>query len=67
MAPIDALIPLAIGLLLVLRPQSFVKQSGSPEDIAKKSRTLRTIGYVLVAVAALYVALVVLRSRVNAA
>jgi hypothetical protein len=54
MTLIDVLIPLAIGLLLVLRPESFLKKSGSQVEIARKSATLRKIGYVLVVVAALY-------------
>ena len=62
MSLFDALIPLAIGLLLVLRPQSFVKQANSPEEIAKKSGTLRKIGYVLVAVAVLYALITLVRS-----
>ena len=53
MSPIDVLIPLAAGLLLVIRPAAFLKKSISPEQMVKKSATLRKWGYVLLAVAAL--------------
>jgi len=54
MSPIDALIPLIVGLLLVARPQVFSKKPGSQEEIAKRSAKLRKMGYVLVGVAVLY-------------
>jgi hypothetical protein len=53
----DALIPLVIGLLLVTRPQLFGKRGDSAEQSAKKTKRIRTIGYVLVAVSALYAVL----------
>jgi hypothetical protein len=54
MSLINALIPLAIGLLLVVRPQTFLKRNSSAEVIVQRGTTLRKIGYVLLGVAALY-------------
>ncbi len=54
MSVIDALIPLAVGLLLVTRPQAFLRKTSSEEERAKRTATLRTIGYGLVGVAVLY-------------
>lgn len=54
MSLFDALIPFAIGLFLVLRPQAFFKPSGSTEEVAKRSATFRKIGYVLIGIASLY-------------
>ena len=59
---IDVVIPLGIGLLLVVRPQAFFKPTGSQEESTKRSATLRKIGWVLIAVGALYVVIVVVRS-----
>jgi hypothetical protein len=59
MSLIDALIPLAIGLLLVVRPQAFVKKTISQEEVAKRSATLHKVGYVLLGVAVLYSAIAV--------
>jgi len=50
---VDVLIPLIVGSLLAARPQIFLKKVGSDEEMAKRRRRLRTIGYVL-GVAALY-------------
>lgn len=55
MSVVDVLIPLIAGALLVARPQSFFKSAGPDEEIAKKRRRMRSIGYVLLGVAALYV------------
>jgi hypothetical protein len=55
MSVVDVLIPLIAGILLVARPQMFLKNVGSDEEMAKKRRRMRTIGYVLLGVAALYV------------
>ena len=49
MSYFDVAIPLVIGLLLVIRPQAFVKRV-DPERTSK----LRKIGLGLLAVAALY-------------
>ena len=51
---IDILIPAGIGLLLLLRPQSFFKPSDSAEADAVKAKRFRTIGGVLLGVALLY-------------
>jgi hypothetical protein len=51
---VDILIPGAIGLLLLLRPQAFFRPSGSTEENAVKTRRFRTIGGVLLGVALLY-------------
>jgi hypothetical protein len=61
MSLIDALIPLIVGLLLVVRPQAFSKRGGSPEELAQRRATLRKIGYLLVGVAALYAVIALLR------
>jgi hypothetical protein len=55
MSVVDVLIPLIAGALLVARPQIFFKSGGPDEEIAKKRRRMRSIGYVLLGVAALYV------------
>jgi hypothetical protein len=54
MSVVDVLIPLIAGILLVARPEIFFKHGGSDEEMAKKRRRMRTIGYVLLGVAALY-------------
>lgn len=51
---IDILIPAALGLLLVLRPQAMFKPSDSAEQDAAKVKRFRTIGGVLLGVALLY-------------
>ena len=63
MSLIDALIPLVVGLLLVTRPQALLKKTSSAEEIAKRTATLRKIGYVLVGVAVLYSLIVLIGSR----
>ena len=55
MSVVDVLIPLMAGVLLVARPQIFFKSAGPDEEIARKRRRMRSIGYVLLGVAALYV------------
>jgi hypothetical protein len=60
---IDIIIPAAIGLLLFLRPQSFVKPGASAEENAPKLRRFRQIGGVLLGVALLYAAIRFLASR----
>jgi len=60
---IDAAIPLAIGLFLVMRPQALLKRGIAPEEIAKRSVTLRRVGYVLLGVGVLY-AVIVLMDRI---
>jgi hypothetical protein len=57
MSVVDVLIPLLAGALLVARPQIFVKQAGSTDELARKRRRMRSIGYVLLGVAALYLAI----------
>lgn len=54
MSVVDVLIPLIAGALLVARPQIFFKSAGPDEEIAKKRHRMRSIGYVLLGVAALY-------------
>jgi hypothetical protein len=54
MSVVDLLIPLIAGILLVARPQIFFKSGGSDEEMAKKRRRMRFIGYVLLGVAVLY-------------
>jgi hypothetical protein len=54
MSVVDVLIPLIAGALLVARPQIFFKGAGSDDEMAKKRRRMRSIGYVLLGVAALY-------------
>jgi hypothetical protein len=54
MSVVDVLIPLIAGALLIARPQIFFKNAGSDEEMAKKRRRMRSIGYVLLGVAALY-------------
>jgi hypothetical protein len=54
MSVVDVLIPLFAWALLVARPQIFVKQAGSTDELARKRRRMRSIGYVLLGVAALY-------------
>lgn len=49
---IDILIPLVIGVLLITSPQLFVKATS--RQFQKTSKMLRTLGYVLIAVAVLY-------------
>ena len=61
MSFIDALIPLVIGLLLVARPQAFTKKRGSTPDVVALYRKLRMIGYALLGVGLLFVALAVIR------
>lgn len=59
----DVLIPLIAGILLVARPQMFFKNAGSDEELARKRRRMRTIGYVLLGVAALYVVIALAGNR----
>jgi hypothetical protein len=54
MSVVDVFIPLILGSLLVARPQIFFKSGGSDEEVAKKRRRMRRIGYALLGVAALY-------------
>jgi hypothetical protein len=54
MSVVDVLIPLIAGTLLVARPQIFFKSAGPDEEIARKRRRMRSIGYVLLGVAVLY-------------
>ena len=63
MSVVDVLIPLIAGVLLVARPQLFFKNVGSEAELAKKRRLMRTIGYVLVGVAALYAVIALAGTR----
>lgn len=54
MSYIDILIPLGLGLVLALSPQSFTKKVTAENERIRRTTYLRRIGYVLVAVAALY-------------
>lgn len=60
---IDILIPAAIGLLLALRPQAFMKPGNAAAQDATKLRRLRLIGVALIGVALLYAAIRFLSSR----
>lgn len=59
----DVSIPLIAGILLVARPQMFFKQVGSDEVLAAKRRRMRTIGFVLLGVAALYSVIALVGTR----
>ena len=59
MSYIDVLIPGIIGLLLVTSPRLFTKAQG--ETFEKTKRKLRTIGFVLLGVALLYLVLRLLK------
>ena len=54
MSYIDVAIPLVIGLLLVIRPNVFVKRTAPDVPDAARTAQLRKIGYLLLAVAVLY-------------
>ena len=57
MSYIDVLIPGVIGVLLVAAPRLFTKAKG--EAFEKAQGKLRTIGFVLIGVAVLYLVLTV--------
>ena len=63
MAYIDILIPAAIGLLLALRPQAFVKPDSDAAKDPAKLRRLRLVGATLLGVALLYTAIRILSPR----
>jgi hypothetical protein len=63
MSVADVIIPLIAGILLVARPQMFFKNAGSDEEMARKRRRMRTIGYVLLGVAALYLLITLVGQR----
>jgi hypothetical protein len=63
MSVVDVLIPLIAGALLVARPQIFFKSAGSDEEMVKKRRRMRSIGYVLLGVAALYFVIALAEKR----
>ena len=63
MSVVDVLIPLLAGALLVARPQIFFKQAGPTEELARKRRRMRSIGYVLLGVAALYLVIALVGPR----
>jgi len=52
MSYIDVLIPGIVGLLLVTSPRLFTKAQG--EDFEKTKKKLRTIGFIAIGVAILY-------------
>jgi hypothetical protein len=56
MSFIDGAIPLTAGIVLVAFPQIFYKKSAwaTDEDVARKRKQLRRIGWVLLVVAASY-------------
>jgi hypothetical protein len=62
MSVVDVFIPLIAGIALVARPQIFFKRVGSAEELARKRGRMRTIGYVLLGVAALYLVLALART-----
>lgn len=63
MSLIDAVIPFAVGMLLALRPQMFVKAGGAQEESRIKRNRLRKIGYLLIGVAAVYAVIALVESR----
>ena len=60
MSYIDVLIPGIIGLLLVTSPRLFTKAQG--ETFEKTKRRLKTIGFLLIGVALLYLILRLLKN-----
>ena len=60
MSYLDVLIPGIIGLLLVAWPRLFTKAQGEPFEKAK--RRLKTIGFLLIGVALLYLMLRLLKN-----
>ena len=60
MSYLDVLIPGIIGLLLVTSPRLFTKAQG--DLFEKTKRKLRTVGYLLIGVALLYLILRLLKS-----
>ncbi|HLF78230.1 MAG TPA: hypothetical protein VJB57_12150 [Dehalococcoidia bacterium] len=60
MSYIDVLIPGILGLLLVTSPRLFTKAQG--ELFEKTKRKLKTIGFVLLGVALLYLILKLLKN-----
>jgi hypothetical protein len=63
MSVVDVLIPLIAGALLVARPQIFFKSASPEEEIARKRRRMRSIGYIPLGVAALYFVIALAGSR----
>jgi uncharacterized protein YjeT (DUF2065 family) len=59
MSYIDVLIPGAIGILLITTPRLFTKAQG--EMFYKSKAKLRTIGFVLIGVAGLYLILTMVK------
>ena len=53
-AYIDALIPAVFGLLLIIAPTAFTKPTGDAAVDAPRQKKLRTIGFVLLGVSAMY-------------
>ena len=62
MNPLEAVIPLAVGVLLVLRPDVFLKGVPAGEDVTRKRARLRTIGFVLIGVGVLYAGIALVES-----
>lgn len=54
MSYVDVGIPLVVGLVLTLRPSTFVKATGLAARDAAKAAKIRKVGFVLLGVAALY-------------
>lgn len=54
MHPLEVLIPLIPGILLVAFPNVLTPKTATAEEAAKKKSKLRKIGYVLIGVAAIY-------------
>lgn len=60
---IDTLIPLALGLPMIAGPRWFVKKTDDTAADAAKVAKVRTIGFVLTGVAALYAMLRLARGQ----
>ena len=54
MTYIDVLIPAIVGLFLVLAPDAFAKSKGELATHESRGKKVRTVGFVLLGVAAIY-------------
>lgn len=63
MNPIEPLLPLVFGILLIACPRLFFKRPCSEEELTKKEAAARKVGCVLLGVSALFFLLVVTGRR----
>ena len=54
MHPIEVLIPLIPGIVMVVFPEVLTSKTTPADEAARKRSKLRKMGYVLIAVAAIY-------------